>query len=158
MSQLLPCRAIRGHSRSGGQALVEFALVAPILFLLFFGIIEFGRFVLAYEELNNATREGARYAIVHGSASTCPSGPMPGGATSPSSCADPTGLKVKSAVVRSAISLNVTNSQVTVTWPDVDNAREHDVEVVATYEFKTIIPLPIPPISMTARSTLVINH
>ncbi len=49
-----------------GQALVEFALVAPIFFLILFAIIEGGRFILYYETLNNATREGARYAIVNG--------------------------------------------------------------------------------------------
>ena len=31
-----------------------------------FGIIEAGRFIFYYETLNNATREGARYAIVNG--------------------------------------------------------------------------------------------
>ena len=52
---------------SAAQALVEFALVAPIFFLLLFAIIEGGRFMMYYQTLNNATREGARYAIVHGS-------------------------------------------------------------------------------------------
>ena len=41
-------------------------LVAPVFFLLLFGIIEGGRFIFYHETLNNATREGARYAIVHG--------------------------------------------------------------------------------------------
>ena len=67
--------------RTRGQTLVEFALVAPLFFLLLFAIIEGGRFVFFYEVLNNATREGARYAIIHGSnaADGCPSGPMAGG-------------------------------------------------------------------------------
>jgi Flp pilus assembly protein TadG len=55
----LSCRGSRG------QALAEFALVAPLFFLLLFGIIEAGRFVFYTEVLANATREGARYAIVH---------------------------------------------------------------------------------------------
>ena len=50
--------------------MVEFALVAPLFFLLLFGIIEAGRFIFYYETLNNATREGARYAIVNGANST----------------------------------------------------------------------------------------
>lgn len=47
-----------------GQALVEFALVVPLLFILIFGIIEFG--VLLYDKavITNASREGARYGIV----------------------------------------------------------------------------------------------
>ena len=44
-------------------------IVAPMFFLLLFGIIEVGRFIFYYEVLSNATREGARYAIVNGSSS-----------------------------------------------------------------------------------------
>ena len=63
--------------------MVEFALVAPLFFLLLFGIIEAGRFIFYYETLNNATREGARYAIVNGANTLgCPSGPAAPGTTS----------------------------------------------------------------------------
>src|SRR5947208_1304045 len=58
-----PAAMICRQSRRA-QALVEFAMVAPIFFVLLFGIIEGGRFIFYYETLNNATREGARYAIV----------------------------------------------------------------------------------------------
>jgi Flp pilus assembly protein TadG len=61
--------------RSVGQAMVEFALVAPLFFFLLFAIIDFGRYVYYVQILNNAAREGARYAIVHGSSSLAPSGP-----------------------------------------------------------------------------------
>ncbi len=48
----------------------------PLFFLLLFGIIEAGRFIFYYETLSNATREGARYAIVNGANTLgCPSGP-----------------------------------------------------------------------------------
>lgn len=47
-----------------GQSLVEFALVLPVLLLLFMGILDFGRAVYAYNTLSNAAREGARVAIV----------------------------------------------------------------------------------------------
>ncbi len=47
-----------------GAALVEFAIVAPLLLLLVFGIIEFGRAYNAQNTLTHAAREGAReYAI-----------------------------------------------------------------------------------------------
>ena len=66
--------------------MVELALVAPILFVLILGTIEAGRFMLFYEVMNNATREGARYAIVHGADSTCPRNPSrSSGSTSGSS-------------------------------------------------------------------------
>ena len=50
--------------REAGQELVEFALILPLLLLLFLGIIEFGRAILAYNTIANAAREGARYGIV----------------------------------------------------------------------------------------------
>ncbi len=48
-----------------GQAMVETIFVLPLLFLLVFGIIEFGRIYFTYSILSNAVREGARYAAVH---------------------------------------------------------------------------------------------
>ncbi|MHC4402875.1 MAG: TadE/TadG family type IV pilus assembly protein [Planctomycetota bacterium] len=54
----------RGPGRRRGATLVEFALVAPLLFLLIFAIIEFGRFVMAQQILTNAAREGARRAVL----------------------------------------------------------------------------------------------
>ncbi|MDR5658932.1 pilus assembly protein [Serpentinicella sp. ANB-PHB4] len=47
-----------------GQALVELALVLPILLLLVFGIIEFGRVFGTYLMVTHSAREGARAAAV----------------------------------------------------------------------------------------------
>ena len=63
--------------RTHGQALVEFALAAPIFFVLMFGLIELGRAVYYIQVLDSAARDGARYGVVHGFKSFCPSGPMP---------------------------------------------------------------------------------
>lgn len=49
-----------------GQSLVEFALVVPMLLLVLFAIIDFGRLFQGYITLTNATREGARIAAVGG--------------------------------------------------------------------------------------------
>ena len=72
-----------------GQALVEFALVLPILTLLLAGFWDLGRVVLAQDALNHATREAARYAIVHGgsSANPCPVGPAAADAVVPAASA-----------------------------------------------------------------------
>ena len=50
--------------RSGGQALAEFALVIPLLVLLFMIIFDFGRLIYAYNTVSNAARAGARAAVV----------------------------------------------------------------------------------------------
>ena len=48
-----------------GQAMVEFALVLPLLLALLCGIIDFGWLYYNQITLNNAAREGARYAVIH---------------------------------------------------------------------------------------------
>lgn len=53
-----------------GAAVVEFAVVAPVLFLLIFGMIEFGRMVMVQQVLTNASREGARIAVLDGATTT----------------------------------------------------------------------------------------
>jgi hypothetical protein len=50
-----------------GQALLEFALVLPILLLLVFGIIEFGLIFFDNLVITQAAREGARVGVVGGS-------------------------------------------------------------------------------------------
>lgn len=55
-----------------GQALVEFALVFPILALVLFGIISVGLWVFYQQQLSNAAREAARYAAIHSSSAQCP--------------------------------------------------------------------------------------
>jgi len=142
--------------RSRGQALVEFAFVAPMFFLLLFAIIDFGRYVYYVQILNNAAREGARYAIVHGSKGLPHTGPGPN---------DPT----ITAVVRN-YAVGVIGSGTYVigsTWNKENgpmdgtgtNARGQRVRVSVTYDFHSLIPIvPIPPITITGESTLVINN
>jgi Flp pilus assembly protein TadG len=47
-----------------GAAIVEFALVMPILALIVFGIIDFGRAFYTVNNIISAVREGARYGAV----------------------------------------------------------------------------------------------
>ena len=53
----------RALSRSGAAAL-EFGLVAPVFFLMIFGLIEFGRMMMVQQSLTNAAREGCRTAVL----------------------------------------------------------------------------------------------
>ena len=142
--------------------MAEFALVAPVFLLLLFGIIEAGRFMFYYEVLNNATREGARYAIVNGSNSLyCPTGtPAPG-----SYACDPTGEDVKERVRSSAFGVLGTSLSVpdpvytTPLGSSGDNSRGMNVRVTATFAYSTLIPLvPLPTINVQAESTLVVNN
>ena len=57
---------IRSNRRKGASA-VEFAIVAPIFFMVVLGIIEFGRMAMVQQVITNAAREGARIAVLDGS-------------------------------------------------------------------------------------------
>lgn len=109
-----------------GQSLVEFALVLPVLLLVIFGVIDLARAVWQENTLAFAAREGSRYAIVHGSASTAPVGPN-----------DPAEPNITAVVQRYAI--GVPNITVTTAWPDGDNDRNSRVSVDASAPF---VPLP----------------
>lgn len=53
----------RAHRGRRGQSLVEFALVAPLFFLLVFAITDFGRLFFTQTTLQHALREAGRYAV-----------------------------------------------------------------------------------------------
>ena len=164
------------RKRSRGQAMVEFTIVAPLLFVVMLGIIEAARFIFYSEILNNATREGARYAIVHGSRSNCPSGPPPPGETN--TC-DPAGDNVKVAVRQAALELMGTgdlfvNDPVWTSKGSLSNPQPGDsstghngrgeyVTVFVDYSYDpliaSVVDVPIlPTIGISAESTLVINN
>ena len=66
--QVSPAGRVRAADR--GAAAVEFALVLPLLLLLVFGIIDFGRAINAQITLTQAAREGARLAALGQPAAT----------------------------------------------------------------------------------------
>ena len=156
----------RRHRRTRGQALVEFSLVAPMFFLLLFGIIEAGRFIVYYETLSPAPREGARFAIVNGANTLgCPTGPAAPG----TSACDADGSDVVVEVRQAAVGMPSGGISVQRCWwyvacdfgtyGDGDNARGANVTVAASYTYSSLIPLvPLPPITVTAESSLVINN
>lgn len=53
----------RGRRRTRGQALVEFALVFPVFFLILAGMLDFGFMMYSRITLINATREGVRASV-----------------------------------------------------------------------------------------------
>lgn len=62
MDRVLPLH----RRKRRGAAVVEFAIVAPLFFLLIFGMIEYGRMVMVQQVITNASREGARRAVLDG--------------------------------------------------------------------------------------------
>ncbi|HYU03260.1 MAG TPA: TadE/TadG family type IV pilus assembly protein [Jatrophihabitantaceae bacterium] len=105
-----------------GQGLVELALIVPVLLLLLIGILDLGRAVMLTNELDNAAREGTRYAIVHG---------KNGGNASAG--------EIQTAVLRYTTGATTTPT-VNVSWPDPEgNARGHPVTVDVNTSFTPML-------------------
>jgi Flp pilus assembly protein TadG len=66
---LLPAVPVRK-----GQALIEFALIVPLVFLLAINAVNFGGFIFAWITVANAARAGAQYMIL---SSSSPGSPTP---------------------------------------------------------------------------------
>jgi len=54
---------VRGPARRPAAAVIEFAVVIPVLLMFVLGIIEYGRMLMVAQVTTNASREGARYAV-----------------------------------------------------------------------------------------------
>ena len=67
------------RSRERGQALVEFALIAPLFLLIVVGIIQFGIGLNYWLDLNRLANQGARWAVVDHGWDTCSSSDSPAG-------------------------------------------------------------------------------
>jgi Flp pilus assembly protein TadG len=57
-------RKLRSGERRAASA-VEFAMVAPVMLIFLFGLFEYARLMFMMQMLNNAAREGARYAVTN---------------------------------------------------------------------------------------------
>jgi Flp pilus assembly protein TadG len=133
--------------RRRGQALAEFALVLPIFLALIFGVIEAGRFIFHYEVLNNATREGVRYAIIHGENSADPIGPGDEAV-------------MESVISDATFSLVGQIDTVTLVYSGPNgatNKRGSNVEVGVTFTYSPLMPV-LPDITIRAEANGVVNN
>ena len=106
-----------------GAAVVEFAVVAPLLFALALGIIEFGRAMMVLELLNNAARAGCRAGVLSGSSNTDVNSAITtalsgSGVNNPSTTIDVNGSQadVATAQTGDTISVTVSVGADAVTW------------------------------------------
>jgi uncharacterized protein (UPF0333 family) len=70
---------VKRHSnRRRGQAVTEFALVFPLFLLIILIVVDLARAIYVYSVISDAAREGARYAIVHGTQAATDNPPVSG--------------------------------------------------------------------------------
>jgi len=126
-----------------GAALTEFALVAVVFFILFFGVIDMSRLMLMYHHVGNAAREGTRFAIVHGNTSL-----------TPASDADIENY------IKTHSPLDPNNVNVYPTWEyPTDRKPGSWVSVRVEYPFTFLLPFWFgSPITLTSTSQMVISY
>jgi Flp pilus assembly protein TadG len=62
--------------RLRGQAMVEFALLSTLLFLMVMGIFDFGRAIAVYINIAEAAHEGARQLVLRSNYNSTPPDPV----------------------------------------------------------------------------------
>jgi Flp pilus assembly protein TadG len=136
-----PERAVAGKTTSGqgGQALVEFALILPLVFLLAVNAVNFGGFFFAWITVAGAARSGVQYMSM---SSASPGAPPPATAAMVSSliASDTYSLLNKSSIVV-ATCTNNTASAGCGTLPDPEAPAYTLAAVDVTYTYKPFIPL-----------------
>ncbi len=137
--------AVAGHGPGGdrGAAAVEFALLLPVLLLIVFGLIDFGRALNAQITLTQAAREGARLDALGQSAQA-----------------------VVQRTITAATGLGLTAGDVTETQACAPGAGPSaDADVQVSYRFTFITPVAAistlfgasaigGPVTMTARGVM----
>jgi Flp pilus assembly protein TadG len=108
----------RWRETDSGQTLVEFSLILPIMLLMLFALVDFGRGFYTWLVLTNAAREGARVGAVQ----------QP--------------IDVITAKVKDTASgLDTTDPPLTITVTNPQGARGESVTVDLTYNFTFVTPV-----------------
>lgn len=97
-----------------GQSLVEFALVLPLLLLLLFGIVDFGRVFHAYLTIDHVGREVARAVSVGSDEAT-----------------------INNIILKNGASINLTRTDVDITPAE----SGHDAEITIQYPITFLTPV-----------------
>ncbi len=138
----------RGWRSEQGAQLVEFALVIPILLVIFAGMVDFALMLQRYQVVTNAAREGARIAVLPG--------------YGPADVEARVAAYVQTGLGDNTITPVTTTTIVAVDPPGAAPAfPAAEVVVAITHNYLIIGPMigligggPIGPVTLTARTTM----
>ncbi|HSD32848.1 MAG TPA: TadE family protein [Gemmatimonadales bacterium] len=133
----------RLHQDTRGQAMVEFALVLPLLLILLIGVFEFGRAWNVYHAVTDAARLGARSAVV----------------ADPVTTQDSVYAIVRRALSRAAIDTN--NAAISMTGWRTGSGTPASINIQVPYQFVFLKPFmhwSDNKASITLQSTFVMRN
>ena len=134
-------RSLAPRKNEQGSVAIEVALGLLLLMTCLFGVMDFARVVWCHNTLAYAAQKGTRHAIVHGGISNYPA----------------TVAQIESIVENSAVGLDPNHLSVTTTW-EPDNTPPNVVQVVANYDFHSVVPLFPSLITLTKTSRMRVHY
>ena len=147
-------------NNAGGQAQVEFALIIVFIMMMILGSIELISLMHTYNALADSAKEGVRYAVVHGTNNSTPSGPscpcvdIDGPAAPPGNIPGyGSGYGVVATYAQYGMH-DITGMTVTVNYLDTANPPANQppnrVQVVISYPFRPLFNLGWPTVTVNA--------
>ncbi|MGD1071956.1 MAG: TadE/TadG family type IV pilus assembly protein [Bryobacteraceae bacterium] len=129
----------RTPSRREGQALVEFAVIVPLVFLLAVNVVNFGGFIFAWITVAGAARAGAEYMVM---SSASPGAPTPATMTQIRAlvASDVASLPNKASIVVATCTNSATAANGCTTLHDPEAPTYTLATVDVTYTYKPLIP------------------
>lgn len=122
-----------------GSTLVEFSIAAVVFLTSMFAVMEFGRVLWVHNALSDASRRGARYAVLH----------------KPDDIAQVKNVVVYGDPAGGAKSIvpNLTPGDVTVTYSNMEVNRGSATVSINNYQFQFVIPIVGTTITMPPYTT-----
>jgi Flp pilus assembly protein TadG len=129
-----------GTSRRKGQALVEFALLVPLVFLLAVNAVNFGGYLFAWITVANAARTGAEYMSMSSASPGAPDAATPAQITTLVTN-DISSLMNRASLVVAICTNSTTAANGCTTLFDPEAPAYTLATVDVTYTYKPYIPL-----------------
>ena len=143
--------------RRRAAAIIEAAIVLPVCLLLLLGMLEISIALTRHTVMAEAARRVARAAIVHGDHATAAQGQW-----------GPTTLEIDAAEDHPAaaavrdflMTLEPSQVQINVQWPDGGNEPEDRVAVTVSYVHEPVVTFPgfYDHLNLSGRSVMRIAH
>jgi Flp pilus assembly protein TadG len=144
-------RAECGGSR-GGAAMVEAAIVLPIVLLGLLVTLDLGMVVARLNSLSDCARHAARTVVIRGSRANDPLGPSEWSGTLAES--HPATIEVRDRL----LAMPASGVSMTIAWPDGTNEPGKKVEVSLHFEHSSVLGPWIGVLNLGAQSTMRILH
>jgi Flp pilus assembly protein TadG len=138
-------------SPRGVMTYIEFAYVAPLLFILIFGIINFAQLLYAYNFVSYSAQEASRWASTRGSQAltVAQGGPGPASASSIATFVSNEAVGLNTAKLVTTASWQCPASGCTANFNDPGNT----VVVTVKYTYTWFMPAWVQPTAKTLSST-----